>query len=243
MIDWQAQAKKDRIIVALDCDKACAIQKVQQFEGQVKWVKVGMTLFFSEGPEFVAYLKESGLNVFVDLKLYDIPNQVKLAARELMRCGADIITLHASGGLETTCKYVEENRSLFLDRFDSFADTSVVAVSVLTSFDQVGLCQIGIENDLANQVDKLSLLAKEAGVDGMVCSAFEAKDVRQIFGDDALVITPGIRSAGSSVQDQKRVADANFAFEQGASHIVIGRPIMQANDSLAAFEEIAKSVV
>ncbi len=223
---------RDSLIVALDTDVHTALSLARSLAGTVSWVKVGMTLYYAEGPLIVARMRDLGLRVFVDLKLHDIPHQVEGAAREISRSGASMLTVHASGGadmmraaLEGACSGSDECGADMPD---------VIAVTVLTSLDDVALATVGVGGGAAPQVLRLAELAKAAGLQGVVCSAHEARAMREMLGPEALVVTPGVRPAGTEADDQARVATPHEAMAAGASHIVIGRPITAASDPAAA---------
>lgn len=214
------------IIVALDlpCDEALAL--ADALRGQVEWLKVGMTLFYAEGPEIVARLREKGFEVFVDLKLNDIPHQVAGATASIARLGAGMFTVHASGGSAMMQAAVESSRRAAEEV--GLPAPSVLAVTVLTSTDDAGLAEVGVARTSLEQVHLLATLAKSAGVDGVVCSPKEAADMRLLLGEGALVVTPGVRPAWSETGDQSRIATPAAALAAGASHLVIGRPITAA---------------
>lgn len=230
---------RDSIIVALDLpDAESALEVARSLKGRVSWVKVGMTLFYAEGPSIVRELRALGFRVFVDLKLHDIPHQVEGACKTLVRQGADMFTVHASGGramleaaVSATTKAAEKFR---------VPRPSILAVTVLTSLDDVALAEIGCERTAGEQVVALAALATEVGVDGVVCSPQEAAQMRELLGKDALVVTPGVRPAGAETGDQARVATPAEALEAGASHLVIGRPITGADDPAAAVARIVE---
>lgn len=222
----------DRVIVALDCSADRARTLVSELGDNLKWVKVGMELFYAAGAPLVRELKERGLSVFLDLKLHDIPNTVASATRVLAGLGVDMLTVHASGGP----KMVEAARA-GLDEGAALAGLpapKLLAVSVLTSMDEAELSKVGVERPVAEQADLLARMARQAGADGMICSAFEARAMSVVFGAGGLVVTPGIRPAGSATQDQSRVATPAFAIGEGATHLVIGRPVTRADDPAAA---------
>jgi len=228
---------RDRIIVALDVESAAeAIELTSRLAGPIGWVKVGMTLFYAEGPDVVRALRELGMRVFVDLKLHDIPHQVAGAARSLVRVGADMLTVHASGGsamLSAAVDAVTDEATAL-----GVARPSVAAVTVLTSLDSDALAELGVDRSAEQQVRALTSLAAAAGCDGVVCSPHETSAVRAVLGPDALVVTPGIRPAGTDAGDQARIATPSAALAAGASHLVIGRPITAAADPLAAVRTI-----
>lgn len=232
---------RDAIIVALDCGRDEALELADRLSGRARWVKVGMTLFYAEGPAIVSAMRERGLNVFLDLKLHDIPFQVKGAARSASLTGADILSIHGLGSSAMVAQAragVEEAA-----RETGRARTRLVAISVLTSMDQDALAEIGISLPVRDEVARLARLSVGAGSDGIVCSPQEASEMRDLLGPDALIVTPGVRPAGSDVADQKRIATPRSAIEAGASKLVVGRPITQAEDPLRAFEEVIGELV
>jgi orotidine-5'-phosphate decarboxylase len=232
---------RDRIIVALDVpDSSRAIELAQSLKGHAGWVKVGMTLYYAEGPQIVRDLRAMGFKVFVDLKRNDIPHQVEGACRTLTRIGADMFTVHASGGramLEAAVFATAAAAEKFKAR-----KPSVIAVTGLTSLDDAALAEMGIVETSAEHVATLAALARDAGCDGVVCSPNEAAAMRGMLGPDALVVTPGVRPAGDEAGDQARTATPSEAIEAGASHLVIGRPITDAADPAAAADAIRKEI-
>lgn len=230
---------KDRIIVALDCDAARARELARVLEGRATWFKVGMTLFYAEGPAIVAELQERGFKVFVDLKLHDIPHQVQGAAASLARIGADMLTVHASGG-----------QDMMAVAFDAVAMNTpngqkrpiVLGITVLTSTDDAMLADIGVVRPMQEQVESLAKLTMRAHIDGVVCSPAEAPIIRGVLGPDAVIVTPGVRPAGSAKGDQARVATPKEAIEGGADYLVIGRPITAAGDPCKAFDAIVEEL-
>ncbi|GHT78645.1 orotidine-5'-phosphate decarboxylase [Actinomycetota bacterium] len=227
-----------KIIVALDCDAYQARDLAQQLQGHASWLKVGMTLYYQEGPAIIKELKQLGYKVFVDLKLHDIPHQVKGAAKSITLAGADMFTVHASGGLQML-----EQASAGSQEAAAITGSVpyILAITVLTSIDKQVLSQIGVTNELPEQVVNLAKLAQKAKLDGVVSSAQEAADLRRVLGNKALIVTPGVRLINADAQDQQRVATPKSAFESGASHIVVGRPITEAPDPAEAFEVIVES--
>ncbi|WP_350453721.1 orotidine-5'-phosphate decarboxylase [Slackia heliotrinireducens] len=224
--------RSDRIIVALDCDRAEALSLAKQLQGKAKWMKVGMTLYYAEGPNIVEILGLLGYKVFLDLKFHDIPHQVAGAAESAVLAGADMITMHAIGGMqmmEAAQRAVDESGS----------DAATLAITVLTSMDEEQLHQTGVNRTIPEQVQALATRASDAGLSGVVASPQEAGMLRRLLGPDAYIVTPGVRPAGADRGDQSRVATPKEAFDAGASHIVIGRPITQAEDPVAAFDAIA----
>lgn len=232
----------ERIIIALDTDAEQARVLAEQLKGKAHWLKVGMTLYYSAGPAIVQEFKSMGYKVFVDLKLHDIPHQVRGAARSVTLAGADMLTVHAAGGMDmmqAACQGAEEGAAGF-----SSADKRPIclAITVLTSLDASALESVGIKASLATQALKLAQLAKEAGMDGIVCSPQETAAIRSQAGTGFVLVTPGVRPLGSELGDQARIATPAHALKAGADYLVIGRPITEAADPCAAFESIVKEI-
>jgi orotidine-5'-phosphate decarboxylase len=217
-----------------------ALEMGRALKGQVGWVKVGMTLFYAEGPSVVHALADLGFDVFVDLKVHDIPHQAEGAARSLATLGAGMLTVHAAGGETMVRAAVDGAREGASDA--GVTPPKVIAVTVLTSTDDATLARLGVARSAAEQVDLLGGVAREAGADGVVCSPLEAARMRDLWGAEALVVTPGVRPAGSDAGDQARVLTPAEALARGASHLVIGRPITGADDPIEAFEEIVTTM-
>ncbi len=236
--EWTDMERKDRIIVALDCTGDEAIALGEQLAGQARWVKVGMTLYYAVGPAIVRQLHKLGFKVFVDLKLHDIPHQVRGAAKSLAEAGADLFTVHATGGADMLRAAAEGARAGAGDE----RPPAVCAITVLTSMDAAALHSVGVDDEPPAQVERLAALARDAQLSGVVCSPKEAAAMRELLGEDALVVTPGVRPHGAALGDQSRVATPKDAFDAGASHIVVGRPVTQAENPLAAFNEISGCV-
>jgi len=228
------------IIVALDCGTKEAMTLAHALRGRVRWLKVGMTLFYTAGPEIVGRLKELGFEVFVDLKLHDIPHQVAGASAQIARLGAGMFTVHASGGSAMMRAAVESSRRAAEEV--GLPAPAVLAVTVLTSVDDAGLLDVGVERSAVDQVPLLARLAAAAGVDGVVCSPREAALMRELLGDEALVVTPGVRPVWSEADDQARIATPAAALAAGASHLVIGRPITAAPSPAEAAARIIAEI-
>ena len=217
-----------KLIVALDVDSVSAAEKiVDEIGPQVEWYKVGKQLFTREGSAALKMLKEKNKKVFLDLKFHDIPNTVAQAVKSALSIGADMVNFHASGAGEMIKTTVDMNRA------DS-PDALLIAVTVLTSMDQTALNELGINGTPSEVVARFAKLAKDNGADGVVCSAHEIDLVKEICGSDFKLVVPGIRPAGSSVDDQKRIMTPAQAAEKGAEFIVVGRPITKADDRSAA---------
>ena len=221
----------NRIITALDVHSLEDMKKLVELLGDsVSFYKVGMELFYSAGPDAVRYLKEQGKHVFLDLKVHDIPNTVGQSIRALTRLGADLMTLHGTGGKAVMSQYA------------ALKQPKLLAVTVLTSIDEEGWQEIGGKYSIAETVQRLAKLAKEAGVDGTVSSPYEAKAIRKMNGPDFLIVTPGIRPTFAVANDQKRFTTPSQALKDGASHLVIGRPITKADNPQEAVRKILAEI-
>lgn len=232
---------RDRVMVALDCSYERALDLADMLQGHVGWVKVGMTLFYAQGPQAVRAMRERGYKVFLDLKLHDIPHQIEGAARAAAYTGADLLSIHGSGASEMIAA---AHRGVVAAAADKgVADPEhdrckLVAISVLTSMNQQLLSEVGVSASVEEQVARLSELSYASGSDGMVCSPQEAAAVRKLLGPDALIVCPGVRPQGSATGDQKRVATPAEAIAAGASHLVVGRPIVAAQDPVSAADAL-----
>lgn len=231
----------DRLIVALDVSTMEQMKDIVDTLGDaVSFYKVGMELFYAAGEDTVAYLRDCGKSVFLDLKLHDIPNTVAQGVKSLTRLGANLITIHGQGGavmLKAAADAAREAaEELGVDR------PKLLAITVLTSFDDTTWSGIGGQLPIADQVRRLALLAKDAGVDGVVASPLEAKLIREACGDDFLIVTPGIRPAFAAANDQKRIATPSSALRDGASRLVIGRPITKADNPREAVRMILEEM-
>lgn len=231
----------DRLIVALDVSTMDAMKEIVTSLGDaVSFYKVGMELFYAEGEQTVRYLQEKNKQVFLDLKLHDIPNTVAHGVSSLTRLGANLITMHGQGGPVMMKAAVQAAREtaeqLGVER------AKLLAITVLTSFDDEAWTSTGGQLPISDQVIRLAKLAKECGMDGVVCSALEAKMIREACGDDFLIVTPGIRPSFAATNDQKRIATPASALQDGASRLVIGRPITQAENPREAVRLIIEEM-
>lgn len=231
----------ERLIVALDVASMDALKATVARSGDsVNFYKVGMELFYAAGEQTVMYLKEQNKNVFLDLKLHDIPNTVAHGVSSLTRLGVNLITLHGQGGkvmMEAAVQAAHETTARL-----GVKRPKLLAVTVLTSFDDENWQAIGGQLPIADQVIRLAKLAKEAGMDGVVASPLEAKLIREACGDDFLIVTPGIRPSFAQANDQKRIATPASALKDGASMLVIGRPITQADEPAEAARMIIEEM-
>lgn len=228
--------KAPKIIVALDYPHAApALELVQRLEPSLCRLKVGKELFTVAGPQFVEQLQKRGFDVFLDLKFHDIPNTTAQACKAAASLGVWMVNVHALGG-----------RRMMETAREALANVSnrpkLIAVTVLTSMAQEDLLGIGITASPAEMVLRLAGLAKDSGLDGVVCSAQEASALRQQCGKDFCLVTPGIRPANAAANDQSRIMTPSAALEAGSSYLVIGRPITQAADPLVALKEISQDI-
>lgn len=229
---------KDVIIACDFADKETALNFLDKFEDRKPFVKIGMELFYAEGPQIVREIKARGHKIFLDLKLHDIPNTVKKSMAVLSRLDVDMCNLHAAG----TSRMMEAALE-GLTRPDGTRPL-LIAVTQLTSTDQEAM-----ERDLLikEPIDKVVMhyaeTAKNAGLDGVVCSPLEAQKVHDICGEKFLTVTPGVRFADGDIGDQKRVMTPEQAKKIGSDYIVVGRPITTAPDPVAAYERCIKEFV
>lgn len=231
----------DRIIVALDVSTMAAMKDIVSTLGNsVSYYKVGMELFYAEGEQTVRYLQDHGKKVFLDLKLHDIPNTVAHGVSSLTRLGANLITIHGQGGPLMMKRAVEAAKET-TDKL-GIERPKLLAITVLTSFDDETWSKTGGQLPIADQVIRLATLAKESGMDGVVCSPLEAKMIRQACGPDFLIVTPGVRPSFATSDDQKRIATPAKALADGASRLVIGRPITKSDNPQEAVRLILEEI-
>jgi len=222
-----------RVIVALDFPEGQkALQFVEQLPPGSCRLKVGKELFTRAGPELVRQLVGLGHDVFLDLKFHDIPNTVAHACEAAAQLGVWMVNVHASGG-----RRMMEAASAALQNAEG-RKPLLIGVTVLTSMGPEDLAEVGVKADPAEQVERLARLAKVSGLDGVVCSPREAARLRTVLGDDFVLVTPGVRPAGASTDDQTRVMTPADAIRDGSDYLVIGRPVTQASDPVKALEAI-----
>jgi orotidine-5'-phosphate decarboxylase len=223
------------LCVALDSsDNGWIRSAATALADHIGWIKIGLEAFSAHGPALVEELVGLGPQIFLDLKLHDIPATVGRAAANCAACGASMLTVHAAGGrrmLEAAVKGARQGAKQ--------NPPKIVAVTVLTSLDRAALCELDIDKAPADLVGAWAVLAAESGLDGVVASAHEAAALRRDFGEDFLIVTPGIRPASSVTDDQRRVVTPAEAIQAGADILVVGRPITGADDLV----EAAKSIV
>lgn len=227
-----------RLIVAIDTpDLARAKALIGDVSPHCGLVKLGLEFFLRHGPEgYRAVMEGCAAEVFLDLKLYDIPNTVAGAVRSLLPLAPRLLTIHAGGG----AKMIEAAAQAALEAGET--RPKILAVTVLTSFDTAGLAETGVSGGTAQQVLRLARVALAAGADGLVCSAHEISILRDAFGAKPLLVVPGIRPVGAALGDQARVMTPQQAVAAGADYIVVGRPITGASHPGQAASEIAESV-
>jgi orotidine-5'-phosphate decarboxylase len=225
-----------RLIVALDVPGAnAAIELVNRLEGTCAWFKVGLELFVAAGPAVLEPLIARGHSIFLDLKFHDIPNTVAGAVRSAASLGVRMMTVHALGGpamLAAARSALEDVQN----------PPELLAVTVLTSMDQAQVNAIGLDREPSRQVELLARMGLDAGVRGFVCSPQEVGALRAMTGPEGVLVIPGIRPAGAGAGDQKRVATPAEALRHGASYLVVGRPITQAQHPAQAAEGILKEM-
>ena len=221
-----------RIIVALDFPTANqALQLVDQLDAEKCRLKVGKELFTREGPAVVEKLQAKGFDVFLDLKFHDIPNTTAAACAAAADLGVWMVNVHALGGrrmMEAARNAIEKSSHQPL----------LIGVTILTSMAETDLVEIGLSGNPENEVGRLAQLAHESGLDGLVCSAQEAASMRNKFGPDFVLVTPGIRPAGSETADQRRTMTPVEAITAGSSYLVIGRPISRVENPIKALDSI-----
>ncbi len=224
---------KDKIIVALDLpDETSALAAVEKLTGEVGLFKIGLQLFTACGPNIVRQIRALGGNVFLDLKFHDIPNTVRHAVESAVALDVQMLTVHAGGGREMLVAAATGAAG---------SATTVLGVTVLTSSNAQTLAEMGVNREVSDQVEALGKIVAEAGLGGLVASAHEIGLLRRYLPRSIKLVIPGIRPVGAETQDQKRVMTPLEAITAGADYLVIGRPILQAADPVAAAREIAAS--
>jgi orotidine-5'-phosphate decarboxylase len=233
------EARK-KIIFAIDVDSLAEAERWGDILApHLGMFKIGKQLFTACGPAVVKAIIERGGEVFLDLKYHDIPNTVAMASLEAARLGVRLFNLHALGGYEMMARSVEAlNR-----KFPNGERSRLLAVTILTSSDQATLAEVGIALPVSEMVVKLAKLAKKAGIDGVVASPLEIPLIREACGVDFLIVTPGVRPAFASTDDQKRVMTPAEAVKAGADYLVIGRPISAAQCPVRAVESIIEEIM
>jgi orotidine-5'-phosphate decarboxylase len=229
---------KASLCIALDgSDRSWILSTARSLADHVGWLKVGLEAFVAHGPELVGEVAELGPQVFLDLKLHDIPATVRRAAANCANCGAAMFTVHAGGGrsmLEAAVEGASDGRRANAPR--------VLAVTVLTSLDRAALAELGLEREPDEIVVSWARLAQRSGLTGVVASAREAAAVRRVCGDEMCIVTPGIRPASSVTDDQRRILSPADAIRAGADILVVGRPVTRADDPAAAAQLIVEEM-
>ncbi len=227
----------NRLIVALDFPTADLAKKaVLEIGDAVTYYKVGMELYYAAGNEMINFLKENKKQVFLDLKLQDIPNTVASALKVLTALGTDMMNVHAVGGKKMMSEAVEAVRAE-AEKL-GIATPKLIAVTILTSMDEEQFNGLNYKTTISEQVVSLAKLAKEAGMDGVVASPNEAAAIREACGEGFLIVTPGVRPVGAAVDDQSRIATPAGALANGSTHLVVGRPITKAENKTEAAQAI-----
>jgi len=219
-------------MVALDMDDGEEAARLARDIGpDVAALKVGSQLFTRQGPQVVERIIGSGGSVFLDLKYHDIPNTVATAVRGASGLGVSWLTLHASGG-----------REMISAAKEAAGEVKILAVTILTSLDQAAVNEIGWDGDIKDRVLSLAIMARDAGADGIVCSPLEVSAVRAVVDDECVLVIPGIRPAGTSTDDQARIATPEKAVADGADYLVVGRPVVKAEDRKEAVRMILEEM-
>jgi orotidine-5'-phosphate decarboxylase len=229
---------KNSLIIALDFSSELEVRNfLKAFKNEPLFVKIGMELYYQVGPQIVSILKEQGHQVFLDLKLHDIPNTVYRAMKGIASLGCDLVNVHAAGGVDMMAAAKEGLEAGSHAGLRPFC----IAVTQLTSTteEQMKREQL-IHTTLEESVLHYAQLAKEARLDGVVCSVNESKNIHSRLGEEFLTVCPGIRPVNTNTQDQRRVATPDYARTLGVSAIVVGRPITQSNDPLCSYQQILK---
>jgi orotidine-5'-phosphate decarboxylase len=228
---------KPELIVALDVPTADQIPAiVNSLPAEITYYKIGLELFSASGPAALKFLTENNKKIFLDLKLHDIPRTVAKAVKAAAKYNVALMTVHAGGGRNMLTEAALSAASIGVNA------PKLVAVTTLTSLDQNDLNELGIQRDLAEHTAALGKLAIDCGIDGLVCSPLEVANFRTTLGEKPVLVTPGIRPAGGDIGDQKRVATPASAVKDGSSFLVVGRPILSADNPAEAAAEILRQM-
>ncbi len=234
---YQERVIAPQLIVALDVSTSREIAYIaEQLPAEIMWYKIGLELFCAEGPASLDALRALGKNIFLDLKLHDIPRTVERAVKSATQHGVHMLTVHAAGGRSMLQAAADAAQS-----FGPNAPT-LLAVTALTSLDQNDLDDLGIARTLEAHALKMAELALGAGIPGLVCSPQEIRKLRAEFGTDAILVTPGIRLSSGAASDQKRVGSPRDAARDGSNFLVVGRPILESSSPRAAAETILREI-
>lgn len=225
-----------QLILALDLEaREEALAKLNKLGNSIKWVKIGLQMFTAHGPEFVREIAGRGYKVFLDLKLHDIPNTVSKTVESIAKLPVELLTLHASGGSEML-KWANQTRA------DHAPELNLLAVTVLTSMNNTQLHSLNIPKTTEEQVLHLANMSLKSGIQGLVCSSLELTTLRDHFGPEPIIVTPGIRPAGSAKNEQKRIMTPSAAAAAGSNFIVVGRPILNSDDPAAIARAICEEI-
>ena len=230
-------SKRDCILIlALDLpDRESALKILDGLRGKLEWVKIGLQMYLKYGADFVREVSGMGFKIFLDLKLFDIPNTVASAVESVSALPVSMLTIHASGGREMMRRAVESAA-------ERNPELLILGVTVITSFDADSLAETGVELEPEWQVEKLAKLAVDSGLKGLVCSPLEIEGLRSILPEDTVLVTPGIRPSGSSADEQKRIMTPADAARAGSDFIVVGRPILKAENPAFAVSKILEEI-
>jgi orotidine-5'-phosphate decarboxylase len=242
MPSWALDAG-ERIIVALDVStEADALSISRELRGAVGAFKIGLQLFSAAGPRLVQHLVGDGHKIFLDLKFHDIPNTVAMASEEAAKMGVWMFNVHASGGTEMMREVVDRVGNVC--EHDGLDRPLIIGVTVLTSSNEETLSEAGITESVDEQITRLARMASKSGLDGVVASSREVSLIRRtIQNKKFLTVTPGIRASGATLDDQKRVTTFRQALSNGSDYVVIGRPITQSRDRLAAIKQLCDEII
>lgn len=229
--------KSEKLIVALDIENLSEVERiVDLLKDRISIFKIGLQLFTKEGPRAVEMVQKKGCRVFLDLKYHDIPNTAAKASREATRLGVFMFTVHTLGGDEMMKRCRDSVVETSIN--EGIVRPMIIGVTILTSIDQKALTDLGIKENLRNEARHLSDRALRAGLDGVVASPEEVRLIREGCGKDFIIVTPGIRPEGTSFDDQKRIMTPRDAIREGSNFLVIGRPVLMAEDPLKVVENI-----
>ena len=225
-----------QLILALDLEaREEALATLNKLGNSIEWVKIGLQMFTAHGPEFVREIAGRGYKVFLDLKLHDIPNTVSKTVESIAKLPVELLTLHASGGSEML-KWANQTRA------DHAPSLNLLAVTVLTSMNNTQLHSLNIPKTTEEQVLHLANMSLKSGIQGLVCSSLELTTLRDHFGPEPIIVTPGIRPAGSAKDEQKRIMTPSAAAAAGSNFIVVGRPILNSDDPAAIARTICEEI-